>query len=115
MLDLTEPLPPGVLPVFAGLLGLIFGSFVTALSYRLPRGISIAKGRSACPACGTALTARDLIPVFSWIKQRGQCRTCGTKISWRYPAIEILMAVLFVTATLLIRDHSRLIILLAAT
>jgi leader peptidase (prepilin peptidase)/N-methyltransferase len=115
MFDFPEPLPPGTLHVYAALLGLIFGSFVTALSYRLPRGISIAKGRSACPACGAALKARDLIPVFSWLMHRGACRACGTKISWRYPAIELLMAALFVAAAFLIRDHARLIIVLAAT
>ncbi len=115
MLNLPDPLPPGVLHVFAAVLGLIFGSFVTALTYRLPRGISIATGRSACPACGTALTARDLVPVFSWLMHRGACRTCGTKVSWRYPAIEVLMALLFVIAALFVRDHSRLIVILAAT
>jgi prepilin signal peptidase PulO-like enzyme (type II secretory pathway) len=115
MLNVPDPLPPGALHVFVAVLGLIFGSFVTALTYRLPRGISIAKGRSACPACGTALTARDLIPVFSWLMHRGACRMCGTRVSWRYPAIEVLMAALFVLAAVFVRDHVRLIIVLTAT
>lgn len=115
MLSPPAPLPPGVWLVFAGLLGLIFGSFVTALSYRLPRGIGIAKGRSACPSCGAALAVRDLVPVFSWIMHRGACRACGARISWRYPAIELTVAALFVLAALFVRDPARLIVLLAAT
>jgi leader peptidase (prepilin peptidase)/N-methyltransferase len=115
MIALLQPLPPAALIGFFAVLGLIFGSFVTALSYRLPRGISIAKGRSACPACNTVLTARDLVPVFSWIAHRGACRACGSKISWRYPAIELAMAGLFVTAALMIDDPVRLILVIAAT
>jgi leader peptidase (prepilin peptidase)/N-methyltransferase len=115
MIALLQPLPPAALIGFLVILGLVFGSFVTALSYRLPRGISIAKGRSACPACNTVLTARDLVPVFSWIAHRGACRACGSKISWRYPAIELATAGLFVTAALMIDDPVRLILVIAAT
>lgn len=107
-------MPLSVLPIVIAL-GLIFGSFVTALSYRLPRGKSIAKGRSACPACGTTLTVRDLVPVLSWIAHGGKCRHCGARISWRYPAIEILMAVLFAVAALAVTDLTRLVLILAAT
>lgn len=110
-----QPLPPVAFLVFLAALGLIFGSFVTALSYRLPRGISIAQGRSACPSCHTVLTARDLVPVFSWVLHRGACRICGAKISWRYPAIELVTAVMFVTAGLLLEELPRLILVLAAT
>ncbi len=84
--------------VLAAVLGLVFGSFITALSYRVPRGLSIADGRSQCPACKTPLTPRDLIPVLSWLSTRGTCRVCGTKISIRYPLIEVLTAVTFVLA-----------------
>lgn len=107
--------PLGAVVALAAVLGLIFGSFVTALSYRLPRGISIAKGRSACPACGVALTARDLVPVASWVAHGGACRRCGARVSWRYPAIELGMAALFVAAALLVADPVRLILVLAAT
>jgi len=82
----------------AGVFGLVFGSFVTAFPYRIPGGESVAEGRSKCAACGTALTARDLVPVLSWVLSRGQCRTCGVSVSWRYPAIEIITAVVFVSA-----------------
>lgn len=111
----SDTLPPLAVLIFIAALGLIFGSFITALSYRLPRGISIAKGRSACPACGTALTARDLIPVGSWLMHRGACRVCGTRISWRYPAIEAMMAALFVIAAVTIESPLRLALVLGAT
>lgn len=84
--------------IVAALFGLIFGSFITALSYRIPRGQSIADGRSQCPACQSPLTPRDLIPVLSWLSTGGTCRMCGVAISWRYPAIELLTALIFVSA-----------------
>jgi len=115
MFAVSEPIPAGLLIVFIGVLGLIFGSFVTALSYRLPRGISIAKGRSACPACGATLTVRDLIPVVSWLVNRRSCRACGAKVSWRYPLIELVMSALFVLAVVLVDNPARLIVVLAAT
>jgi prepilin signal peptidase PulO-like enzyme (type II secretory pathway) len=98
----------------AGALGLIFGSFVTALSYRLPRGESIAHGRSRCPNCGTALTIHDLFPVLSWLLSGGRCRHCGTTISVRYPATEILMLALFVVAALTISSSLMLLALALA-
>jgi len=95
--------------------GLVFGSFVTALSYRLPRGESIARGRSRCPVCGHTLTVPDLVPVLSWAAHRGACRHCGTKISWRYPAIELLTAALFVAAGVLAADLRHMLLLVAMT
>lgn len=82
--------------LFVAALGLICGSFVTALSYRLPRGEDFVRGRSRCPRCKTVLSARDLFPVFSWVMSRGRCRYCGVTVSGRYPLIELLCAVLFV-------------------
>ena len=83
-----------VLPVLAvlALFGLIFGSAVTALAYRVPRHLSWIRGRSACPSCGHVLESRDLIPVFSWLLARGRCRHCGTPVSFRYPLTELLCA-----------------------
>src|SRR5215831_5026905 len=78
-----------VLAALAGLFGLAMGSAVTALSWRLPRGVSWIHGRSACPTCGNMLTARDLIPVLSFALGRGRCRHCGTPIGWRYPLTEL--------------------------
>ena len=78
--------------VLAGLLGLVMGSAVTALAYRVPRDRSWVKGRSACPHCGVTLEPRDLIPLVSWLSSRGRCRHCGAAISPRYPLTEILCA-----------------------
>jgi leader peptidase (prepilin peptidase)/N-methyltransferase len=80
------------------LLGLVFGSLASALSYRLPRGLPVGADRSRCPTCRTALTPRDLVPLLSWTISRGKCRHCGTSVSWRYPAIEIVTALVFVGA-----------------
>lgn len=84
--------------IASGILGLIFGSFATALAYRLPRDESIATGRSKCPECGQTIGAAENIPVFSWLLLRGRCKNCGEKISARYPLIELATALLFVAA-----------------
>jgi len=82
-------LPETIASVFVVLLGLVMGSGVTALSYRVPRGLSWVHGRSACPSCGTTLRARDLFPVLSWALALGRCRHCRTRISIRYPLTEL--------------------------
>jgi leader peptidase (prepilin peptidase) / N-methyltransferase len=71
-------------------LGLIMGSAVTAIAWRVPRGISWARGRSGCPACGTALGPADLVPLLSFALSRGRCRHCRAPISWRYPLTELV-------------------------
>ncbi len=70
--------------------GLVMGSAVTAIVWRVPRKISWVQGRSACPACGTALGPADLVPLFSFLFARGRCRHCRAPISWRYPLTELL-------------------------
>ncbi|MEW6073923.1 MAG: prepilin peptidase [Planctomycetota bacterium] len=77
--------------------GLVVGSFLNVAIHRLPRaGESIAHPRrSRCPRCRHALTWRENIPVFSFVLLRGRCRWCGGKISWRYPLVEVLTAVLW--------------------
>jgi leader peptidase (prepilin peptidase)/N-methyltransferase len=82
--------------VFAGLLGLCVGSFLNVVIYRLPRHESLASPPSRCPGCGVAVAPRDNIPVLSWLLLRGRCRNCKTAISWRYPLVEALTAVLAV-------------------
>jgi len=69
--------------------GLALGSFTTMLSYRAPRNISIVSPPSHCPHCHTPLTPRDLVPLLSWLMERGLCRHCGEKVSLRYVVIEI--------------------------
>lgn len=76
-------------------LGLAVGSFIAALSWRLPRGISVAAGRSKCPKCGKTIAWYDNFPLFSYIALAGKCRYCKKKISIRYPLIEGAAAAIF--------------------
>lgn len=75
--------------------GLCWGSFLNVWIFRIPEKRSIANGRSACMSCGHTLNALDLIPLFSYLFLRGKCRYCKSKISWQYPAIELLVGCLF--------------------
>lgn len=72
------------------LVGLALGSFVTMLSYRAPRNLSIVSPPSHCPFCRTPLRPRDLMPVLSWLIEKGKCRHCGTSIGLRYVMIELI-------------------------
>lgn len=88
--------------VVAFALGLAVGSFLNVVVYRGPRHQSVVRPRSFCPACGTTLAARDNIPVLSFIILRGRCRTCGARISWRYPAIELATAFAFLVVAIVV-------------
>jgi leader peptidase (prepilin peptidase)/N-methyltransferase len=103
--------PPVVLVLPAALLGLVMGSFATALSYRQPRAQSVSRGRSKCPSCAHTLGVADLVPVVSWLAQRGRCRYCKTSISWRYPAIEFATMALFIAGAVLMGDVFHLALL----
>lgn len=81
--------------VFITITGMCVGSFLNVVIYRLPKGESILWGRSHCPVCGHTLAWYDLIPVFSFAFLRGKCRSCGARISWVYPAVELLTGLLF--------------------
>lgn len=76
--------------------GLIIGSFLNALIYRLKTKKSVWQGRSFCPNCKKQLQFWDLVPVFSFIFLRGRCRYCHKKISWQYPAVELVTGLIFV-------------------
>jgi len=78
-------------------LGLVLGSFGNVLISRLPQGRAIG-GRSQCPHCGKVLTARELIPLLSFVMQRGECRRCDGAISLRYPLVELASGLLFLFA-----------------
>ena len=78
--------------------GLVFGSFLTVVAHRVPRGESVVGGRSHCPDCGAQIAAYDNVPVLSWLVLRGRSRCCGEPISPRYPLTELALAVLW-TAT----------------
>lgn len=110
-------------------LGLIFGSFVNAFVWRLRQqelqvpasssknraantnikittkatqeDYSILHGRSMCPKCHHTLAPKDLVPVLSWVTLKGKCRYCHKPISWQYPLVELLTAVVFVVSYLL--------------
>jgi leader peptidase (prepilin peptidase) / N-methyltransferase len=81
----------------AALFGLLIGSFLNVVAWRLPRGESLVKPRSKCPGCGAAVKPYDNVPVFSWLLLRGRCRGCGERISARYPVVEAVTAVLYVS------------------
>jgi len=84
--------------------GTIFGSFITAVAHRVPRKESFLTGRSRCPDCGAQISARDNIPVVSWLLLRGRCRACGEPISPRYPLTEIALGVLWAGTALAVGD-----------
>ncbi len=79
----------------ASLLGLMVGSFLNVVIYRIPRGENIAYPASHCTACRHPLAWYHNIPLFSWIVLRGKCAFCGEKISVQYPLVELATAVLW--------------------
>jgi leader peptidase (prepilin peptidase)/N-methyltransferase len=81
--------------VVAAVAGLLIGSFLNVVAYRLPRGESLSHPGSRCPGCGTPIAPYDNIPVVSWLLLRGRCRHCGEPISIRYPLVEATTAVLY--------------------
>jgi leader peptidase (prepilin peptidase) / N-methyltransferase len=84
----------------AGVGGLVFGSFLNVVVHRVPRQESIVRPASRCPSCGHELSARDNIPVISWLLLKGRCRYCRAPISARYPAGELLTAAVWMLAVL---------------
>jgi len=79
----------------AALLGLIMGSFLNCLAWRLVHGESVMKGRSHCAVCGHVLGPLDLVPLLSWLLLKGRCRYCGEKVSARYPLAELACGALY--------------------
>jgi leader peptidase (prepilin peptidase) / N-methyltransferase len=89
----------------AFVLGLVIGSFLNVVAYRLPRGESLAHPPSRCPNCGAPVRPYDNIPVVSWLVLRGRCRNCGNPISARYPLVELATGLLF-AAVVLAKDDA---------
>src|SRR3954447_26801825 len=83
------------LVVVAGVFGLLIGSFLNVVVWRVPRGESVVSPPSHCPSCDMPIAPRDNIPVLSWVLLRGRCRSCGARISSRYPLVELLTGILF--------------------
>ncbi len=80
---------------FVFVFGAIVGSFLNVVIHRVPNELSIVFPNSKCPKCDAAIKPYDNLPVISWLILRGKCRNCKEPIAWRYPAVELLTAVLF--------------------
>lgn len=91
---------PHSLVALAALLGLVLGSFLNVVVHRLPRGESLLRPGSRCPDCARPIRPWENVPLLSWLLLRGRCRGCGGRISWRYPALELGTALLFVLVAL---------------
>jgi leader peptidase (prepilin peptidase)/N-methyltransferase len=84
------------LPILVFVLGLIVGSFLNVVILRMNTGRSVVSGRSKCASCSTTLHWYELIPVFSFLGLRGKCRSCKASISFQYPFVELVTAIVFV-------------------
>jgi leader peptidase (prepilin peptidase)/N-methyltransferase len=93
-------LPLWVTCVFVAAFGAIIGSFLNVVIHRLPRDESIVFPNSRCPSCEALIGPFDNIPLLSYALLRGRCRKCRAPISWRYPAVELLTALLYATVFL---------------
>ena len=94
---------------FAVLFGATFGSFASVLVHRVPVKMSLMT-RSQCTSCGHQIGAWENIPVLSFIALHGKCRSCGSKFSWSYPALEVGMAVLFAIAPLVFHSWTAVLL-----
>ncbi len=97
----SQNLQIAIISMFA----LIFGSFASLLSYRLANKQPIVFTRSKCLSCGVILKPLNLIPLFSWIFQRGKCSKCHAKISIRYPLIELSFLISFLTIYFVLKQE----------
>lgn len=85
--------------IAAGLFGLLIGSFLNVMIYRIPAGRSISTPPSACTRCGARIRPWDNVPVLSWLVLGGKCRDCRAPISARYPLVELATGVSFSAVT----------------
>jgi leader peptidase (prepilin peptidase)/N-methyltransferase len=92
--------PPAFGYVLAGVFGAIIGSFLNVVIHRVPLEESIVFPNSRCPSCGVVIAFCDNVPVLSWVMLGAKCRGCKERISFRYPAVELLTAVLFVAVAM---------------
>lgn len=93
---------PWPLRAFAFAWGCLWGSFVNVVIYRLPKGMSVVRPGSHCPACGAPIRPVDNVPIVSWLRLRGRARCCGKPISARYAVVEALGGVLSVASAELV-------------
>lgn len=99
----------------AGATGLVIGSFLNVVIWRLPRGQNLAKPPSACPGCDAPIRWYDNIPVISWLLLRARCRGCKMPISWRYPLVELITGFLFVLVAVQFPGDAPTIVVTALT
>lgn len=92
--------PPAFGYILAGVFGAIIGSFLNVVIHRVPLEESIVFPNSRCPSCGAVIAFYDNIPVLSWMMLGAKCRGCKERISFRYPAVELLTAALFVAVAM---------------
>jgi leader peptidase (prepilin peptidase)/N-methyltransferase len=92
--------PPAFGYILAGVFGAIIGSFLNVVIHRVPLEESIVFPNSRCPSCGAVIAFYDNIPVLSWMMLGAKCRGCKERISFRYPAVELLTALLFVAVAM---------------
>lgn len=90
-----------LLVLYAFVVGAALGSFLNVCVYRWPRDESVVRPRSRCPGCGSAIAWYDNVPIVSWLALRGRCRECGSRISPRYPLVELAVAVIWGGSALL--------------
>ncbi|UQX89549.1 prepilin peptidase [Jatrophihabitans telluris] len=100
-----------VVIVAVALLGLAIGSFLNVVIYRLPAGKSLSRPSSHCPVCGNPIRNRHNLPVIGWLILRGRCADCRSRISIRYPLVELTTGVLFVLVALRLNQLSLLSVL----
>jgi leader peptidase (prepilin peptidase)/N-methyltransferase len=96
--------------IVAALGGLLVGSFLNVVAYRLPRGESLVRPRSRCPHCATQLRGVDNVPLLSWLALRGRCHHCGAPISPRYPAVELATGALYAAVVASQDDAVRIVL-----
>lgn len=94
-----------LLVVGCAVLGLMVGSFLNVVIYRVPRKLSIVSPRSACPTCAASIRNFDNIPVLSWLLLKGRCRNCQASISPRYPLVESACSALFAGVAARVGTH----------
>src|SRR3989338_4832977 len=86
-----------LIPIFIFLFGAAIGSFSNVCIYRLPKKLSIISPSSQCPNCGKNISPFDNIPIISFLILRGRCRYCQFPISWRYPIVELITGLIFLS------------------
>ncbi|HKT56257.1 MAG TPA: prepilin peptidase [Microbacterium sp.] len=101
-----------VLVVFAAVFGLVIGSFLNVVAYRVPAGIPLTR-ESRCPQCDAAIRWYQNVPVFGWLALRGRCASCRARISARYPIVEAITAIAFAVVAWWMLDAAAAVTVLA--